>query len=104
VSNSQNSLDTSNPTVIKLLEVDAELATQEVGLSAQLQSIQENVTVLKPLSTCLVQQQIPPTPIATPAQTPVAAEQAEVVAQQVEPIAKMWQLQRPIKDRYYCWG
>jgi len=47
VPNSQNLSDTSNPTVAKLLEVDALLATAEVELSAQLQSIQEKRHSLK---------------------------------------------------------
>ena len=45
--NSQNPPGTSNPTVAKLLEVDALLATTEVELSAQLQSIQEKRHSLK---------------------------------------------------------
>lgn len=36
----QNS-QADNPTVAKLLEADADLATQEIELSAQIQSIQE---------------------------------------------------------------
>lgn len=46
--NFQNSSNTSNPTVTKtkLLEVDAELATQEVEHSTQLQSIQEQLQQL----------------------------------------------------------
>jgi len=48
VPNFQNSSNTSNPTVTKtkLLEVDAELATQEVERSSQLQSIQEQLQQL----------------------------------------------------------
>lgn len=89
MSNSQNPLDTSNPTVDKLLEVDAELATQEAQLNAQLQSIQEKRLSLKtvvdlftPTDTTTA------TPIATPAQTPVAEAEAEVSEEQVEPIAQ----------------
>lgn len=85
VLNSQNSLDTSNPTVAKLLEVDAELATTEVELSAQLQSIQEKRRSLKtvidlfaPTDTATT------TPIATPAPTPVAEVEAEVTNEQAE--------------------
>lgn len=89
MSNSQNSLDTSNPTVAKLLEVDAELATQELQLNAQLQSIQEKRRSLKtvidlfaPTNTATT------TAIATPAQTPVALSEAEVAEEIVEPIAQ----------------
>lgn len=87
--NSQNSSDTSNPTVAKLLEVDAELATQELHLNAQLQSIQEKRQSLKtvidlfaPTDTATA------TPIATPEQTPVAAAEAEVTKEQAEPPAQ----------------
>jgi len=86
VPNSQNLSDTSNPTVAKLLEVDAELATQELELSAQLQSIQEKrhslrnvIDLFAPTDTTSA------TPIATPPETPVAEAEAEVVAQQMEP-------------------
>ncbi len=85
VPNSQNSSDTSNPTVTKLLELDAELATQEVELSAQLQSIQEKRHSLKtvidlfaPTDTATA------TPIATPPETPVAEESTEVTEEQTE--------------------
>ena len=83
--NSQNSSDTSNPTVAKLLEVDAELATQEVELSAQLQSIQEKRHSLRTVIDLFAPTD---TATATPAQIPAAPEQAEVIAQQVEPIAE----------------
>jgi hypothetical protein len=89
VPNSQNSSDTSNLTVAKLLEVDAELATQEAQLSAQLQSIQEKRHSLKtvidlfaPTDTATA------TPIATPAQTPVAEESTEVTDEQTESTAE----------------
>ena len=89
MSNSQNSLDTSNPTVAKLLEVDAELATTEAQLSAQLQSIQEKRKSLKtvidlfaPTDTATA------TPIATPPETPVAEESAEVTEGQTESTAE----------------
>jgi hypothetical protein len=85
VPNSENSPDTSNPTVTKLLEADAFLATQEVELNAQLQSIHEKRRSLKtvidlfaPTDTATA------TPIATPAQTPVADESAEVTDEQTE--------------------
>ncbi len=87
--NSQNLSDTSNPTVAKLLEVDAELATQETELSAQLQSIQEKRLSLKtvidlfaPTDTATA------TPIATPQQTPVAEESTEVIDKQTESTAE----------------
>ena len=47
--NSSLSSPTSNSIVAKLLEVDADLAAQEVELAAQLQSIQEKATVSKTL-------------------------------------------------------
>ncbi len=85
VPNSQNPPDKSNPTVAKLLEVDAELATQETELSAQLQSIQEKRLSLKtvidlfaPTDTTAA------TPIATSSQTPVAEAEAEVADEQAE--------------------
>ena len=77
VPNSQNPDDISNPTVAKLLEVDAELAIQETELSAQLQSIQEKRRSLKTVIDLFAPTDTTTTPIATPAQTPVA----EVVAQ-----------------------
>lgn len=83
--NSQNLSEPSNPTVAKLLEVDAELATQELQLSAQLQSIQEKrkslrtvIDLFAPTDTATT------TPIATPVQTPVAEESAEVTDEQTE--------------------
>jgi outer membrane biosynthesis protein TonB len=90
VPNPQNFADTSNPTVVKLLEADAFLATTEAQLNAQLQSIQEKRKSLKtvidlfaPTDTAIA------TEIAIPAQTAVVAEaEAEVVAQQAEPPAK----------------
>ncbi len=89
VPNSQNPSNISNPTVAKLLEVDAELATNEAQLSAQLQSIQEKRHSLKtvidlfaPTDTATA------TPIATPAQTTVAEAEAEVVEEQAEPTAE----------------
>ena len=87
--NSQNPTDTSNPTVAKLLEADAELATQEDQFSAQLQSIQEKRKSLKtvidlfaPTDTATA------TAIATPAQTPVAEESTEVTDEQTESTAE----------------
>ncbi len=89
VPNSQNSSDTSNATVAKLLEVDAELATQELELKAQLQSIQEKRLSLKTVIGLFVPtDNATATPIATPAQTPVAEESAEVTDGQAEPSAE----------------
>lgn len=83
--NSQKFLDTSNPTVDKLLEIDAELATQEVELSAQLQSIQEKRHSLRTVIDLFAPTD---TATATPAQIPAAPEQTEVVEEKVEPIAQ----------------
>lgn len=84
-----NSSNTSNPTVAKLLEVDAELSTQELQLSVQLQSIQEKrhslrtvIDLFAPTDTDTT------TAIATPTQTSVVEAEAEVVAQQAEPTAQ----------------
>jgi hypothetical protein len=89
VSNSQNFLDTSNPTVAKLLEVDTELATTEVDLSAQLQSIQEKRLSLKTVIDLFVPTDTATaTPIATPPETRVAEAEAEVAEEQAEPPAQ----------------
>ena len=88
VPNSQNPSDTSNTTVAKLLEVDAELATTEVELSAQLQSIQEKRRSLKTVIDLFAPTDTATTPIATPAQTPVAEAEAEVVDEQAKPSAE----------------
>jgi hypothetical protein len=89
VPNSQTSSDTSNPTVAKLLEADAFLATTEAQLSAQLQLIQEKRHSLKtvidlfaPTDTATA------TPITTPPETPVAEAEAEVAEEQAEPPAQ----------------
>ena len=74
--NSSISSPTSNSIVAKLLEIDADLAAQEVELAAQLQSIQEkrhslkNVISLFPPGDTAV-----PTPVVI--LTPVVEEQAE---------------------------
>ena len=64
----QNS-QASDPTVAKLLEVDADLAVQEVELTLQLQSIQEKrhslknvISLFPPVDNAI------PTPVATPTQ------------------------------------
>ena len=74
--NSSISSPTSNSIVAKLLEVDADLAAQEVELAAQLQSIQEKrhslknvISLFPPVDTAAS------TPVVTP--TPVAEKQAE---------------------------
>ncbi len=76
VQNSQS----SNPTIAKLLEADADLAAQEVKLNAQLTSVQEKRYSLKtvidmfaPVDTAVT------VPVATSAQPPetVAAQQVE---------------------------
>ena len=74
--NSSLSSPTSNSIVAKLLEVDADLAAQEVELAAQLQSIQEkrhslkNVISLFPPGDTAV-----PTPVVTP--SPVVEKQGK---------------------------
>jgi hypothetical protein len=89
VPNSQNSSDTSNPTVAKLLEVDAELSTQELQLSAQLQSLQEKRRSLRSVIDLFAPTDTAPAlPIATPAQTPVAEESAEVTNEQTKSVAQ----------------
>ena len=89
VPNSQNPSDTSNTTVAKLLEVDAELATNEAQLSAQLQSIHEKRHGLKTVIDLFTSTDTATTtPIAIPTQTPVAEAEAEVTEEQVEPTAQ----------------
>ncbi len=87
--NSQNLSNTSNPTVAKLLEVYAELATTEAQLSAQLQSIQEKRKSLKTVIDLFAPtDSATATPIATPEQTPVAEESTEVTDEQTESTAE----------------
>ena len=80
--NSSISSPTSNSIVAKLLEVDADLAAQEVELAAQLQSIQEkrhslkNVISLFPPEDTAV-----PTPVVI--STPVVEEQAQAPVPEV---------------------
>ena len=68
---------TSNSIVAKLLEVDTDLAAQEVELAAQLQSIQEKRHSLKNVISLFppVVDTAAPTPVVVP--TPVVEEQAE---------------------------
>ena len=72
----QNS-QASDPTVAKLLEVDADLAVQEVELTLQLQSIQEKrhslknvISLFPPVDTATR------TPVTTP--TPVVEDVADI--------------------------
>lgn len=83
-----NSSSSSNPTVTKLLEVDAELATTEAQLNAQLQSLQEKRKSLKTVIDLFTPTDITTTPIATPTQTPVAEAEAEVAEEQAESTAE----------------
>ena len=76
----QNS-QASDPTVAKLLEVDADLAVQEVELTLQLQSIQEKrhslknvISLFPPVDNAI------PTPVATP--TPVVEDTAKSPVQE----------------------
>ena len=65
---------TSNSIVAKLLEVDADLATTEVQLAAQLPSIQEKRHSLKNVISLFPPGDAAPTPVVT--STPVVEEQA----------------------------
>lgn len=81
--NSQDSSLSSNPTVAKLLEVDADLAAQEVDLMAQLQSIREKRHSLKTVVDLFAPVDTVVDSMATPVQTPIATlatESAEVEA------------------------
>lgn len=72
----QNS-QSSNPTITKLLEIDADLAEQEAQLSAQLASIQQKRHSLKTVIDMFAPAYTTDTvPVATPAPTPVAEEQS----------------------------
>ena len=74
--NSSISSPTSNSIVAKLLEIDADLAAQEVELVAQLQSIQEKRHSLKNVISLFPSEDTAaPTPVVT--STPVAEKQAE---------------------------
>lgn len=75
----QNSTS-SNPTIAKLLEADADLAAQEVELNAQIQSIGEKRHSLKTVINMFASVDTATTPIATSAQPEV------VTAQQVESV------------------
>jgi len=75
VQNSSISSPTSNSIVVKLLEVDADLAVTEVELTAQLQSIQEKRHSLKNVISLFPPVDAAPTPVVTP--TPVVEKLAE---------------------------
>lgn len=68
----------SNPTVAKLLEVDADLAAQEVELTSQLQSIQEKRHSLKTVINLFGSNATAYPPIAVP----VVEEQIESIVQE----------------------
>ncbi len=85
----QNS-PSSNPTVAKLLEADADLAAQEVQLNAQIQSIREKrhslntvIEMFAPVDTAI-------TSVATSAQPPksVATQQKESVPPIQSPVVQ----------------
>ncbi|WP_199192430.1 hypothetical protein [Chlorogloea sp. CCALA 695] len=79
----QNS-QASDPTIAKLLEVDADLAVQEVELTLQLQSIQEKrhslknvISLFPPVDTATR------TPVTTP--TPVVEDVADITEEAANP-------------------
>lgn len=74
----------SNHTIAKLLEADADLAAQEVKLSAQLQSVQQKRQSLKTVIDMFAPAHTTdPVPVATPAQTLVAQEQPQLTTSDV---------------------
>lgn len=76
----------SNPTVAKLLEVDADLAAQEVDLSAQLASVQSKRYSLKTVIDMFAPADTTDTvPVATPALRPVAEKQLQPTPSGVVP-------------------
>lgn len=86
VQNSLNSSPSSNPTVAKLLEVEADLAAQEVELNAQLASIQEKRHSLKTVIDMFVTGDIAhAASVVTPAQTPVTAVETKSPEVKAEP-------------------
>ncbi len=76
VQNSQS----SDPTVAKLLEADADLAVQEAGLAAQLQSVQDKRQSLKTVIDLFIPVDSAIKPVATPKSTSVAPKQVEAIA------------------------
>ncbi len=85
----QNSTS-SNPTVAKLLEVDADLAATEVELNAQIQSIGEKRHSLKTVINMFAPVDTVTTPIATSAQPPeaFAAQQVESTSPEQSPVVQ----------------
>ncbi len=78
------SSQSSNPTIAKLLEADADLAAQEVELNAQIQSVQQKRHSLKTVIEMFAPAYTTDTvPVATPAQTPVAQEQPQLTTSDV---------------------
>ncbi|MBA2750345.1 MAG: hypothetical protein H0U45_16845, partial [Tatlockia sp.] len=77
VQNSQS----SDPTVAKLLEADADLAVQEAGLAAQLQLVQDKRQSLKTVIDLFTPVDFTIKPVATPKSTPVAPKQVEAISQ-----------------------
>ncbi len=80
----------SNPTVAKLLEADADLAAQEVELNAQIQSIGEKRHSLKTVINMFAPVDTAATPIATSAQPSeaVAAQQVESTSPEQSPVVQ----------------
>ncbi len=78
----------SNPTISKLLEADADLAAQEVELSAQLQSIQEKRYSLKTVIDMFAPGDTAITPVTTSVEPPeaVATEQEESTSLTQSPV------------------
>ena len=84
--NSSLSSPTSNPTVAKLLEVDADLAATEVELTLQLQSIQEKRRSLTNVIDMFAPQDVAPTEsVVTPANSPVTAAEIKPAEVEAEP-------------------
>lgn len=73
MSDSQSFEKTSNPTVIKLLEVDSELAVQEAELLFQLESVQEKRQSLRTVISLFTKAD---TPTSVPAETESELEAA----------------------------
>ena len=84
--NSSLSSPTSNPTVAKLLEVDADLAATEVELTLQLQSIGEKRRSLTNVIDMFAPQDVAPTEsVVTPANSPVTAAEIKPAEVEAEP-------------------
>lgn len=71
----QNS-QSSNPTITKLLEIDADLAAQEVELTLQIQSIQEKRHSLKTVINLFVPDAVAHLTVSTPVVEDVAPQDA----------------------------